>query len=118
MREEVFLGGIGGQGVLLPGQLLARAGMDLGNEEHCDTFIKGRSIHVHRGAQGQNKAGDAIGDPRPLASPFHGHGQRPTAGGRGKCGPERRAHGPHVTVRRVTRKKPQQERKGHKEMDR
>ncbi len=30
MREEVFLGGIGGQGVLLAGQMLARAGMDLG----------------------------------------------------------------------------------------
>lgn len=30
MREEVFMGGIGGQGVLLGGQMLARAGMDLG----------------------------------------------------------------------------------------
>ncbi|MCD6360214.1 MAG: 2-oxoacid:acceptor oxidoreductase family protein [Armatimonadetes bacterium] len=30
MREEVFLGGLGGQGVLLGGQMLARAGMDRG----------------------------------------------------------------------------------------
>lgn len=29
MREEVFLGGRGGQGVLLGGQMVARAGMDL-----------------------------------------------------------------------------------------
>jgi len=30
MREEVFMAGLGGQGVLLAGQLLARAGMDQG----------------------------------------------------------------------------------------
>ena len=30
MREEVFLGGLGGQGVLLGGQMMARAGMDAG----------------------------------------------------------------------------------------
>ncbi len=30
MREEVFLGGIGGQGVLLSGQMLGRAAMDQG----------------------------------------------------------------------------------------
>jgi len=30
MREELFVGGFGGQGVLLGGQMIARAGMDMG----------------------------------------------------------------------------------------
>lgn len=30
MREEIFLGGLGGQGVLLGGQMMARAAMDAG----------------------------------------------------------------------------------------
>lgn len=44
--------------------------VELGNENYCHHFVKGRSIHVDVGPNGQHEACDSFVNPEPLLTAF------------------------------------------------